>query len=352
MSLDRPTLAELIAETESEFDSRLPGADARLPSSNIGVLARVIAGVRHSLLGFIAWLATQLIFDTATGEWLARWASIWGIYRKAASAAIGSVTFTGNDGVVIPAGTVLRRADDTLYTTGAEATIADGAATVAVTASEPGVAGNLAEGGKLSMISPIAGITSTALVAAGGLTGGAEVESDTSLRARFLTRIRRPPHGGASYDYEAWALAVSGVTRAWPYDKMLGGGTVGVAFVCDDNTDSIIPNAATVAAVQAKLDIEHPMGSEPFAFAPAAAVLDITITGLDPATDAVKAAIRAEILDLLVREAEPGGTILISHIREAISLATGENDHAVTVPAADFVPEGKAIAILGTITWA
>lgn len=351
MSFTRPTLAALISDTEADFDSRLPGADARMPASNLNVAARVMAGGLHGVYGYLDRLAKQVIYDTAEAEYLERWASIWAIYRKAASVAVGTVTFTGNAGTVIPAGTVVKRADDREYATVADVTIAAGSASAEVTAALPGAAGNLGVNGKLQMISPIAGVVSTALVAAGGLTGGADVEADAALLARLLARIRQAPHGGAQHDYVAWALEVPGVTRAWVFPSWLGIGTVGVAFVCDGN-ETIIPNAEKVAEVQAYIDARRPVTAEAIVFAPAPVALDLTIAGLDPATDAVKAAIRAELVDLLEREAEPGATILISHVREAISLALGEADHTLTAPAANIPHAANEIAVLGAFTWA
>jgi uncharacterized phage protein gp47/JayE len=65
----------------------------------------------------------------------------------------------------------------------------------------------------------------------------------------------------------------------------------------------------------------------------------------------VQAAVAAELADLLRREAEPGGTILVSHLREAISIAVGETNHVLSSPAADVTHATGQIATLGTITW-
>ena len=43
--------------------------------------------------------------------------------------------------------------------------------------------------------------------------------------------------------------------------------------------------------------------------------------------------------------------ILISKIREAVSVAAGETDNTVTVPAADVTHTAGQIATFGTITW-
>ena len=70
----------------------------------------------------------------------------------------------------------------------------------------------------------------------------------------------------------------------------------------------------------------------------------------------MRAVVEAELEDLLTREGEVddgsgSGTILLSHIREAISVATGETDHTLTAPAADVTFSLGEIAVMGTVTW-
>ena len=349
MPFSRPTLQELINRTSADAVARL-GLEELLRRDDMQVLARVLAGASHNLHGHVAWLAEQVIIDTAEAEYLARWANIWGVDRKPAAAAAGNVTLTGNNGVVIPAGTSLVRSDGVEYTTDAEATIASGTATAAVTAVVAGAAGNALAGVAVNLTTAIAGLASQATVAAGGLVGGAYIETDAALRARLLARIQAPPHGGAKADYVTWALEVPGVTRAWVYPGELGLGTITVRFVRDDDA-SIIPDAAEVQAVQDYIDARRPVTADVTVVAPIAVPLNLTIA-LTPNTSTVQAAVQAEIADLLRREAEPGGTILISHIREAISLAAGETNHVLTVPAADVAHTTGQIAMMGAITWA
>lgn len=351
MPFTRPTLSELIANAEADIESRLPGTDAKLRRSNLNVLARVVAGGQHGLHGYLSWMAGQVLPDTAESEILDRHASMWlSAPRIPAAYAAGQATATGINGTVIPAATILKRADGVEYETIAEATVAAGTATVGVTAVVAGQAGNAAAATVLALGTPIAGLAANVTVTAGALTGGADAESDDALRARVLARIRRAPHGGADFDYVAWALEVAGVTRAWVYPQELGRGTVTVRFVRDDDA-SIIPDAAEVAAVQAYLDARRPVTAEVFAVAPVADPLNFTIH-LTPDSVATRAAVEAELRDLLKREAEPGSTILLSHIREAISLAAGETDHVMTAPAADVAHATGHIATFGAITWA
>lgn len=349
MPFSRPDLATLIARAEADIETRLPGADARLRRSNLNVLARVHSGAAHGLYGYLDWIARQVIYDTAETELLERWAGIWGIGRKPAAPATGAATLTGTNGTVIPAGTRLVRSDAAEFLVDAEATVSGGTASVSLTADMAGQAGNTAAGSALSMASPIAGISATATVAVGGLTGGADIETDDLLRERFLARIRQPPHGGAAHDYVAWALEVEGVTRAWCYPQELGLSTITVRFVRDDDA-SPIPDAGEVAAVQAYIDVLRPVTADVTVVAPVAVPIVFQIQ-LTPGTATVKAAVEAELRDLLLREAEPGATILLSHVREAISIAAGEADHVLVSPAADVTHTTGQMATFGSITW-
>jgi uncharacterized phage protein gp47/JayE len=155
--------------------------------------------------------------------------------------------------------------------------------------------------------------------------------------------------GGARSDYEAWALQVAGVTRAWVYPLENGPGTVVVRFVRDNDT-SLIPDSAEVAAVQAYIDDLRPVTANVTVEAPTASPLNMTIQ-LTPNTAAVRAAVTAELTDVLQREAAPGGTILLSHLREAISVAAGEVNNVLTTPTADVTHAAGEMPVLGTITW-
>jgi len=70
----------------------------------------------------------------------------------------------------------------------------------------------------------------------------------------------------------------------------------------------------------------------------------------------VPAAVEAELASLIFDEAGPedgtgSGVLLLSHIREAVSIAVGETDHSVTSPTADVEPTTGEIVTLGTITF-
>jgi len=237
-----------------------------------------------------------------------------------------------------------------LYTTTALGTIAAGVAVVAVSASVAGLSGNRNTGETFTLQAPISGINATA--AASAMTGGADTEIDDSLRSRLLTRIKEPPQGGDKDDYLAWTMAVPGVTRAWVYPLELGVGAVTVRFMMDGTYVDGIPLAGDVTTVANHIQPLRPVTASVTVLAPTAVVLNFTITGLTPSNATVKAAITQELTDLIANEATPGGTLLISHIRESISVAAGETDHVLTLPAANVVMTTGNISTMAVITWA
>lgn len=333
---------------------RLGLASPLLRRAMADVLAAVWAGAVHMLHGHLDWLAKQLFATSAEREALLEQASLYGITPAPATYAAGTVLATGTDASPIPAGTVLLRADGFTYEVTADAVIASGVATVSVEAVEAGAAGNLSAPETLTFESPITGVSATATVNGANITGGFDEEDTEGTRDRLILHLREASAGGDDRDYEAWALAVPGVTRAWVYPNELGLGTVVVRFVLDDEAD-IFPDAAAVLAVQEALDAERPTTAEVTAAAPTPLEVDFEIE-VTPDTVAVRAAVEAELVDLLRREAEPGdgagrGTILLSRILVTVGVAEGVEDFTVTVPAADVVPATGELAVMGAVVW-
>ena len=119
----------------------------------------------------------------------------------------------------------------------------------------------------------------------------------------------------------------------------------------DGNADPF-PTAGAVAVVQAKIDLERPVTAKnSLAFAPFDNPMAVSMEIL-PNTPAVQASVTTALEELILREAEPGGTLLISKIREAISTAAGELNHVLTVPAADVTVAAGELTTLGTVTFA
>lgn len=345
MPFNRPTLAELRRRIQSDFVSRLELKGGILRRSVVGVLSTVLAGCSHLWHGHLDWLSKQVNATTMDEDFLLRDASLYGIERKEAVAASGTVNFSGDEGAVIPEGTTLKRVSDGAVFV----TTADGLESVSVVAEESGSAGNTEAGAAVSLITPIAGVVGSGTVAEEGITGGSDIEDVESLRARVVARKQQPPMGGALADYVTWALEVAGVTRAWAYRHWQGVGTVGVTFVRDDDTP-IIPDPAEVDAVKAHIEEKRPITADVYVFAPTAKNIDFTIE-LTPNTVSVRNAVESELSAFFTRDAEPGGTIYLSRVSEAISSALSEVHHKIISPTSDVTSEANELPMLGEVTF-
>lgn len=349
MSFNRPTLSGIITRIRGDIDSRLSGADSKLPASVLDVLARTYGGAANGLYGYLDWIARQILPDTADAEVLARHAAMWGLPRKGAVGSTGTVEVTGPLNTVIPAGTELVRDDDVEFRTTAAITLGGAPTAVPVEEVVGGPAGDTAAGTALRFVAPIAGVNAIAPVLAPGITGGAAEEDDEALRARLLTRIRTPPTGGSKGDYERWALEVAEVTRAWVFPNWMGAGTVGVTFVLDGRPD-ILPVAGDIDLVQAHIDERRPVTADLVVFAPEPFPIDLRIRLVPDSAD-TRAAVLTELDDFFARDAQPGGTIYISRMREAISIASGETWHDLQLPELDIEVAPGSLPVLGEVEW-
>ncbi|MBF0168805.1 MAG: baseplate J/gp47 family protein [Alphaproteobacteria bacterium] len=348
MSFYRPDLTTLQQRLIADLQASLPGVDLSQPGSVLAAIAKVQAGGIHGINGFNDAIWPNLFAHLATGEFVEADAGTYGLSRVPAVSANGAVAISGADGSTLPAGSTFQRADGAQYTTQADAIIAAGTASVEVVAVLPGLAGDVAMGTSLTLVQTVAGINSAALANVGGIAGGADAESDDSLRARLLARKRQPPHGGAVHDYVAWARE-AGATRAWAINSWLGIGTIGVTFVIDGR-DDIIPTVQEVADVQAYIEAHRPVTAQVTVFAPTPKVVDFQIR-IDPNSLAVQAEVEAELRDLWANEATLGTRLYISRIRSAIGRTVGLTDYTLIAPVADVIPLAHEIPKIGAIVW-
>lgn len=345
MAFDRPTLRELI--TQMTTDAEREAGAKQLRQSNLRVLPKVFAYACHGLYGFIAWILKQLFPDTAEKQFLERQASIQGIYRRAASKATGTLTVSYTEGATLPVGTIFMADDQTRYETTAEPEV--GSYTVPVQCLETGTIGNREAGQTYTLVSPVVGVDAEAV--GSEMAGGAEAESDESLRKRLLFRLQNPPRGGAKEDYIAWAEEVPGVTRAWCFPKEQGIGTVVVRFATDGMTEDGIPTSGMVQIVSDYIAEVAPVTATPYVVAPVAKPVNFRIKDLIPDSESVRAQVEAELKSLFIKEAHPGEALKLTHIQQAISSAAGEDDYELLEPTADVPADSTQLLVVGEVTY-
>ena len=357
----RPTLQQIIDRIVSDLNTQVANAYTFLRRSVFMILSRVYGMALHLVYGFLDYMKKQLFVSQADAEYLDVHGTEYGIPRKIGVKATGSGTATGTNGIIIPAETKLAADDGSIYITTADATIVGGSATLNFIAEDYGDDYNEAAGTGLSFVSPISGVSSVVTVDSFGIIGGVDAELDEDYRSRLLLRKRQPPHGGAEFDYVSWALEVSGTTRAWCIPFYNGPGTVGLAFVKDNETD-IIPTS-TDRLTMYNYIISHldpdtnttigiPVTAQAgFVVVPLLAkTINMTIQ-LYPNTSVIRASAIDRIQDLFKTRGGPGEIISLSQIYEAISSAVGEVRSKITFPYDDISAAVNEVHVLGDITF-
>ena len=110
--------------------------------------------------------------------------------------------------------------------------------------------------------------------------------------------------------------------------RRLGAATVTVRFMTDGATETGIPSAADVEAVQGLSRYVRPGRWRRLRrCAGSRAPRPQPSPGLVPDTSATRAAVAAELADLLYRQAAPGGLIYKEWVDDAISTAAGVTSH-------------------------
>ncbi|CNB56190.1 putative bacteriophage protein [Yersinia frederiksenii] len=377
MPFNRPTLSELRQRNQSYIQSELKTGGNLLRFSNIGVISDADAGMAHLHYGYLDYIARQATPYNASDEYLAAWAALKDVFRKAANPArCADVRFSGIVGQVIPAGRRLNRADGYQYLLDNTVIIGtDGSAIGEITAILPsplddatggGNRGNSAPGTLLTLDIAIDGVQATA-TALSKITGGADIESEDAFRSRMLLAYQNIPQGGNDTDYQSWALSVPGVTRCWVKRRLMGAGTVGIYIMCDDNDYAGFPQGSDGissleewGAVKASGDQrrvadaiypQQPIIALVYVCAPVAQPIDFVISGISHADSATTAAINTAIDEVFFTEGEPGGKILWSSLLLAIGEVAGTGGFIMQSPAANIELQTGKLPIRGTVSY-
>ena len=385
-----PTLAQLSSSWLSAFRGK--GAlDAATPFNNVVVTSQVMAAAQAEDFARLDFVGRQAFAVTAEGTWLDLLANQYGLTRRPASAGSGHVLITTTDAAVFPAGCTFLRADGWTYaSTGAYSLTGPGSVSIPVLAVSntpaaiggssdgTGTASNAAPGTPLSIGPESTGPGlngSSAIVDADGITLGGDVETDggfystslATLRGRLLFRLRNPPSGGAAFDYVQWCSSIPGVTRVYVERRWRGSGTVRVFPIFDDlfAFTGGVADSTHIDAVAQYLQTVIPATAIVHTAAPVIFSIDVTTSGLTPATAAQAQNVLAELQAMFRYRGRVSGsdeliapldylawpfTLPQAWIWQAIANATGTQSFDLVTPSADIVIPAGAIPVLGTLT--
>lgn len=342
--------------------------DTTSPNSVAGVYARQSAMALFDVYLAQRRIADEMMPDTAK-DWLPRHAALWGVPQDQPVKATGNAIATGTIALPLPSGIALTAPGGAQYVTTAAAAIGfGGTVDVPVQAVTPGVAGNLAAGTLLTLVSPIAGLSPQVLVVdSNGVTDGQDLESLDSWQSRIVARIRRRGSGGSRADYEQWMQevlpgSIVGVSSA-------AVGVVTVAFAMPTSGAPRVPTTAELTAATAYLtdaNIRKPLCAQVNAIAATLSPIAVTLH-LIPDTVATRSAASAALALFFQTDATvgigelansiggvlliKGGDIDVSRMDDAISSGSGEYAHDRTLPAADIAGAMNVLPVLGAVTF-
>ncbi|MBN9232779.1 baseplate J/gp47 family protein [Terribium terrae] len=358
-------LETLILAVRPNIDPIALSRAVRSPRGMFAILGRAVAMEMRGIHDHIAWWSRQYFPDTAEDEFADRHASIWGVEKRLATFAVGSVLVEGVAGTPLPADLEFAASDGvTVKSTAVTAIGAGGTVSIPVVALVRGPAGNIAAGIRLRTAAPFPEI-SRATVGAAGLAGGSPEETARELSAATINRIRQPPHGGAGFDYPEWLREAFDVRAVAVVTDWIGRGSVGVVVAMKDGLFGKAPTAGEQTAMLAHLGAPgsstgvRPVTANVVVVPAVTHSLPITVR-TRPDTVAIRAAVSEAYQRFVatIGDAEDtqnagpiGARIEPSRISEALSAAAGEYAHDLLVPAAPFTLARDHYPVPGEITF-
>ncbi|MDR1316534.1 MAG: baseplate J/gp47 family protein [Spirochaetales bacterium] len=355
MPFKRDPLAAILDRAYANYTSLFKPLDKTPRHNLLRVFASADAGMYHQLLGDLDFLADQIFPDTATGEYLRQhWSDrVPPLY---ATSATGTIVITGAPNAAVPAGLVFSSAAGQRYFTESAYRIgAEGSVSVIVKAEASGAETNLGPDQPLTLISSIpVGIDSAASTSGGGISGGADGETDEAYLARVLQALRNSTRYGKPGDFAAWAMDASPeVSKAWEFKNFGVFGALLIQCIHGNQFDGVAPvgslslvtNYISAVAPPVLFTVRTP---EIVSIDPEIALLpgEDTLQNRDTAAARLKTYLQAT--------AAPGGGYTAGNLRDAII-------DGVTITAAAVKIDGSAggrvettilqYPVVGDITW-
>lgn len=304
-------------------------------------MTRPTALVVARMCEFILPQVIQLILpDYSFGTYLDGQAKTRNLSRRAATAAVGTITITGAAGTTIPTGSLFSTAavndePSVDYAAVTSAKIPEsGSVTVDVQCAQSGIIGNTPANTVVMVSSKLTGISSVTNPEA--ITGGTEEETDESLQARIADydQSQGDSYVGNVSDYRRWATNVPGVGAATIIPAQDDSGLVRI-ILTDANgepaTDDLCEKVYNyIMQPDAPDKRRAPIGASVSVGPPEVVQIGVqALVELEPGAtlEAVKTAYAA-CLAAYLPEAFEDGEVKYSRVMAALSSVEGVNDFA------------------------
>lgn len=360
----------------SDFATAVQGSAAALLDFQPG---SILLAIGNAVSSVVVWLESLILMvlqttraATSSGADLDSWMTDYGITRLPAVAVQGSVTFARftatmqasiAPGVMVQTGDGTQQflviADTTQPTWNATANAylipaGTSSATVTVQAVNAGTQGNVSAGAISTLATAIPYVDTVNNVAA--FTGGINAETDTALRARFVSYIANLAKGTKAAIGYAVTSVQSGVTYVLVEDADYNGTSDPGYFYVVVNDGTGHPSSAFLASVYTAVDGVRAAGIRFGVYAPVQVAANIALTigvaaTYDPAgtRSAVSQAITNYVAALLI-----GGTLSYTRLVQiAYDASPGVNNVTgltLNGGAADLTSTQQQLIVLGTLT--
>lgn len=268
---------EITPETlKAEMAARLAESGMDVDTREGSYTDQIYSEVAYQIYKGLSYHPTLLaaaIPSAESGPYLDKFGAIFGLTRTPAATAYVVLTFTGEEGTVIPKDTVAVSSGGLRFTTDLAASISGGTAEVPATAEQSGEIYNVAVGTVTRLAYSLPGISQVTNETPG--EGGADAESDAYFYDRIHTYLSEPVASGNVNHYKQWARAVSGVGNAAVIPLWNGNGTVKVVVAGEDKkpVDEMI-----VTQVAQHIESVRPIGAQVTVVSAQALAVDVEAT--------------------------------------------------------------------------
>ena len=346
------TFEETRALVAAEVKRIIPTLDTSNPRTPEGQFVNALTASVTAHDRIANRVADELTLTRATGAFLDARGAEYGVRRRPAAPARGTVLFTGTASTSIPSQTRIAASNGVEFLTDFSAIVnSDGEVGVTVTATVNGIAGNITSDVEtLSLSQPIAGVDAVGFATdTETFVGGGGAENDDDYRERLLARSRAAVAGGNRSDWEGWVRAVPNVRTVRVYDPPAGGQIlIYVAFTREAAPEYGVPSDDDLDDIRNRLESLRPIGTRVDVLPVRARKIDINIANVVPDSEAVRTAIENAVRAFFLNTSQVGGTLYLKTIRDALNVA-GLVDADIIDPAAAVVLETDQIPVLGTL---
>jgi uncharacterized phage protein gp47/JayE len=372
MALNTQSFSQLL----STMVTAVQGAAATLVDTTIGSILRAVLEAVGAVVLWLQGMLLQILSltraATSNSSDLDSWMADYGLTRLAAVAASGSVTFsrfTTTTQAVVPIGATVQTQDGTqTYTVTLDTTnpayssvqggyvLAVGVAsvTVPVLANTAGSAGNAAPGIINTITSTITGVST--VTNALQFSNGADAETDTAFRARFVTYIASLSEATKTAIGNAIAAIQPGVSYLIVENLTYAGAAQLDYFyvVVDDGSGN--PPSSFITKVSNAVDAVRPLTSTFGVYAPVVVTANIvtTITTASGYTHSAVTALVQAAIEAYVDALPLGATLPLTRLDQiaydaspGVTNVTGTTINGST---ADLTSTSVQVIKYGTVT--